>query len=229
METDTHDAAPEPVEAAPQRPVPPIPPGDGGPDGLTVFQAFARGDAGGSVMNAVPKKKKAGEDEDKPKEPDHVEDREAQLADAIARLQEAPELTYDEKLKAHDISKEEAMTIVADMFEKGFHEKTYNVVGSHVTVIFRTRLQEDQDRVLARIESDAPHYPTTVNNLVAKHNLSASMMEFMGKDFRKKKVQERYDYISLLPDIVTRVLVKKLTRFDDMMLDVMDEGAISNF
>jgi hypothetical protein len=232
METDTHKKPPEPVTEAsapeqPKRTTPPIPP-DNGPSGLSVIQAFMRGeDAGSLLQNEKPGAK--GAEATEKKEPANAEDREAQLREALRLLEETPELTYEERLKQNGIDREEAMRIVADMFEHGFHEKTYNVVGTHVTVTFRTRLQEDQDRVLARIESDAPQYPTTLNNLVAKHNLAASVMEFMGKSHREKTVQERYDFISRLPDVVVRTLSKKLQKFDELIMDVMDEGAIANF
>lgn len=154
--------------------------------------------------------------------------REAVLEKAVNELEQAPEMTYDEKLKAHGITKEQVVEILDAMFTRGFFEKTYKMSGN-IFVTFRTRKSEDQDRLLQRLEAESPQFPATVSNLVSKYNLAASLWRYKEQEFGAMEFKARYDYVSSLPDIVFRLLCVKLSKFDQMMLDVMDEGAIANF
>jgi len=154
--------------------------------------------------------------------------RETALVGALDELAAAPELTYDQKLELYGLSKEQALEILDSVFTKGFYEKEYKISGN-INVTLRTRIAEDQDRLLVRIEAESPQFPAFVSNLVSKYNLAASLRVFKERDFAKDTFKERYDYVCLLPDIVFRLLCVKLSRFDQMMLDVMDEGAIENF
>jgi hypothetical protein len=153
---------------------------------------------------------------------------EEMLANAVEEIEQSPELTYDEKLVEHDLTKTQALEILDAMFTKGYFEKTYKLSGN-IFVTFRTRRADDQDRLLQRIEAESPQFPATISNLVSKYNLAASLWTYKDESFEEMTFKLRYDYVSNLPDIVLRLLCVKLSRFDRMMLDVMDEGAIANF
>lgn len=155
--------------------------------------------------------------------------REEQLLRAMQEIEESPEMTYDQKLAKHELTKEKAMQIVDNMFTHGYHEETYPVAGT-VTITLRTRKTDDQDRLLRRLEAEGPQYPATVSNFVSKYNLAASMRRFKDKTFGDDvEFKDRYNFVSNLPDTVFRLLCVKLAKFDEMILDVLDEGAIANF
>lgn len=182
---------------------------------------------GGSVT-PVPKETTVATPNPTSANPASTKSREDELVKALKEIEEAPEFTYEQKLEKHGLEKEQAMEILDSMFSRGFFEKTFKVAGA-AQVTFRTRLSEDQDRLLQRIEAEAPQFPASVSNLVSKYNLAASLREFKGTNFVKADFKQKYDFVSNLPDIVLRILCVKLARFDEMMLDVMDEGAIANF
>lgn len=123
---------------------------------------------------------------------------------------------------------EQAMTIVSGVFDNGYYEKVYPVVGT-ATVTLRTRKTEDQDRLLQRIEADNPQFPASVSQLVSKYNLAASMVDYRGVNLENEDFKTRYKRVCEFPENIFRVLCTKLARFDDMVMDVMDEGAIANF
>lgn len=155
---------------------------------------------------------------------EHIDDLE-RLAEEVGRL---PELTYEEKLEQHDISLEEALNIISKIVDDGFYERTYQLTRK-VPVVFRTREARDQERTLHSIEAVNPRFPATVSGIVSKHNLAVSMVEFKDQDFRKKSLDDRLKFIERMPEVLFRALASKLAKFDRLMLDVLDEGAIANF
>jgi hypothetical protein len=161
--------------------------------------------------------------------PSSTKEREAALIKAMREIEDSPELTYDQKIEKHGLTKEQAMEIVDAMFTQGFYEKTVPVAGN-VTITFRTRKTEDQDRLFQRLESEGPQYPATVSNFVSKYNLAASMRQYKGQQFGDDvEFKNKYNYVCNLPDTIFRLLCVKLAKFDEMILDVLDEGAIANF
>lgn len=160
--------------------------------------------------------------------PRNAEQEDKRLANLIQRAEDAPELTYEERLEAHSLTMEQAMTIVSGVFDNGYYEKVYPVVGT-ATVTLRTRKTEDQDRLLQRIEADNPQFPASVSQLVSKYNLAASMVDYRGVNLENEDFKTRYKRVCEFPENIFRVLCTKLARFDDMVMDVMDEGAIANF
>lgn len=155
-------------------------------------------------------------------------DKISELESALDRLDTAPEITYAERVKKHDLTLEDALTIISEVFDNGFYEKTYQVTPKH-SVTFRTRTTSDQDRVLRRIESDAPQYPASISQLLAKYNIAASIVKFKGEDLSKRDFEDKYKMVANLPEVVLRLLSTKLIKFDQMMLAVLDEGAVENF
>lgn len=151
-----------------------------------------------------------------------------QLERSIDEIEKSSELTYEQKVKNHGLTMDEALDIVNAILDNGYYEKAYKVT-PRWEVVFRTRNTTDQDRVLRRIEELNPQFPATVTQTLAKYNLAASMVRFKNIDFSKKEFEERLKYVLNLPEVVLRVLTGKLARFDQLMLDVLDEGAIQNF
>lgn len=207
-----------------------VPPGVG----QQAIQDFVRGRTSAQVSADQPVRTETTPDEKsakqaQPETPANPKAREEQLVRAMREIEESPEMTYDQKLAKHKLTKEKAMQIVDNVFTKGYHEETYPVAGN-VTITFRTRKTDDQDRLFQRLEAEGPQYPATVSNYVSKYNLAASMRQFKGQKFGDDvEFKDRYNFVSNLPDTVFRLLCVKLAKFDEMVLDVLDEGAIANF
>ena len=178
----------------------------------------------GAKRSEVPVSKVGTKNEPAQDLEEHVDELE-RLADEVGKL---PELTYEEKLEQHGISLEEALNIISKIVDDGFYERKYHLT-SKVPVVFRTREEIDQERTLHSIEAVNPRFPATVSNIVSKHNLAISMVEFKGQDFRKKSLEDRLKFVERLPEVLFRALAAKLAKFDRLMLDVLDEGAIANF
>jgi hypothetical protein len=150
------------------------------------------------------------------------------LDDDIDSLESAPELTYKDRIRKHDITLEKAEEVVDSMIVDGYYEETYALTKKY-NVTFRTRTLEDQNRIMERIEVLKPNYPSTLSNIVAQYNVAASLVQFKEIDFLKLEFKEKLDWVRKCPDTVVRALALKLNKFDAMIADVMSEGAIENF
>ena len=197
------------------------------PEGVAAVQAFLGGEDVGSVKK-MPEPKEKTEDEQPQQTAEEMTDEIAVLEKDIEKVEGAPELSYEEKLEQHGISKEEAEKIIDALMVEGEYRKTYQITPKyHVT--YRTRLMEDQNRALGAIEDQGPQYPTSVGNIIAENNLAASIVTFRDLDFTEKSIKDRLTWVRKLPDTVARLLANKLAKFDEMIMDVLDEGAIENF
>jgi hypothetical protein len=157
-----------------------------------------------------------------------LEQREVQLEKDLKKAEKAPEMTYEQKVKEHGLTIQEAVDIVNTMFDNNYYEREYKLTARY-SILFRTRSTADQDRVLKRIEEDNLQYPASIAQLLAKYNLAASMQKFKQIDFTEKPFDTKLKFVVALPETVLRLLVKKLSEFDELVMDVLDDGAIENF
>ena len=153
---------------------------------------------------------------------------EAQIEAAIAEVSEAPSKTYQERLREHKISMKEAQEIVDVIMTKGVYEKTYPLT-SKTNVTFRSRDVGDQERTQDTLEEQTPQFMGTVNMIMAKYNLAASLVELASHKFGEDDFDKALEFVGQLPHVLFNVLVAKLSMFDELVLTVMDEGAIENF
>lgn len=152
------------------------------------------------------------------------------LEEAIRHVKEAPEKSYEERLREHHITLEDAHRIVDTIMTKGVYEKTYPLT-SKSSVTFRSRNLQDQERTQAMLEEQVPQFMGTVNMIMAKHNLAASLVDLAGTKFGEgdQEIAKALKFVSKLPHVLFNVLITKLAHFDELVLTVMDEGAIENF
>ena len=196
-------------------------------EGTVAVHEFMQGSGEGSIQK-MPEGQEGPEEEKPQQTAEEVTGEIAKLEEDIEKVEAAPELTYEEKLKQHGITKEEAEEIIDALMVDGEYRKTYAITSKY-NITFKTRLMEDQNRALSAIENQGPQYPTTVGNIVAEHNLAASVTRFRDIDFSKVEMRKRLEWVRKLPDTVARLLASKLAKFDEMIMDVLDEGAIENF
>ncbi len=199
-------------------------------EGSAAVSSFLDGTGSGSIQQMPEEKKesKAEAPEAKEQTMEEVTDEISELESDIEKVREAPELTYEERLGKHGVSRADAEKIVDAMMVKGEYRKTYAITSKY-SITFKTRLMEDQNRALDVIEIKGPQYPATVGNIVAEQNLAASIVMFRDIDFKDKDIKARVKWVQKLPDTVARILANKLSKFDQMIMDVLDEGAIENF
>lgn len=157
-----------------------------------------------------------------------LQEKKSELDYAIETLEDSVELSYEDKIKKHDLGEDEAAAIVDSIIEKGFYEKTYPITKKY-SVTFRSRTADDLEKLWFNVEDANPRLPATISSTIARVNLSLSMVEFRGKSLREKTPAERMDIIRRMPEALFRIITMKLGRFDRMVEDVVDEGAIQNF
>jgi len=153
---------------------------------------------------------------------------EEQIEAAIKQVNEAPEKTYQERLKEHNITVDDARKIVDTIMTTGVYEKNYALT-SKIAVTFRSRDFADQERAQRYIEEQVPQFMGTINLIMGKCNLAASLVELAGNRFGEDDFDKALAFVRKLPHVLFNVLLAKLSLFDELVLTVMDEGAIENF
>lgn len=150
-----------------------------------------------------------------------------------------PKLNYEAQLKEHGITLEKAAEIVDDVLFKGHFSEEIKIT-SRVSVVLRTRQARDTSRTLTYVEIHKPLYENNYAETISKHSLAASL-ERMGTDrfsFPDRQdgtskiedaFQERFAYVNALPDPILRLLFIKMSKFDEKVRVVLQEGAIENF
>jgi len=158
------------------------------------------------------------------------EESEEKLQELIDSVESSPELTYEQRLAQHKVTREEALQIVDDIMTKGLYTRDYKITGK-TDVTFRSRDLGDQERAQQALEEQVPQFSGTVSIILAKHNLAASLAKFGDKEFPDTDdgFKKAYAFVGKLPHMLFNVLVSKLSQFDELVLTVMDEGAIENF
>jgi hypothetical protein len=155
---------------------------------------------------------------------------EADFERALAQAAKSPEATYEERLKAFDLTREQAASIVDSLLTKGFYEKVYPVT-SKIGVTFRTRKVEDNDQLFTDLERQHPEYGISISNQITKANLASSLAAVGTKKFAPNKAgrDAAAACILNLPAHVFALLADKLANFDRMVTTVLDAGVIENF
>lgn len=150
---------------------------------------------------------------------------------ALDDLAAAPELTYEERLAKMNIDMDTAMKIIDTLLEKGEFLKTYRLT-KKTSVTFRTRGVRAQDRLQEKIEDERPAFMGTMGLIMSKMNLAASLAKFGDKEFKLNAHGEPKDaekFVRNLPYPIFNLLLQKLRKFDELVLTVLDEGAVENF
>lgn len=151
----------------------------------------------------------------------------------------APVTDYKKYLKEQKIEEEEAAEIVDNLLMKGFHEERFDL-SKRRAVTFRTRSQQDIIRLQTAMQVQRPLYQDTMNELIIRYNMAASIASFGDKVFEfppenasvadaDKLFDTRLDYVEKLPAAVFAKLSIKLAKFDQKIAAVMREGVAENF
>ena len=198
-------------------------------EGEQAIKKFMTGMDEGSIQTLPESKNKNIKEEKQPKKTGaELASEESFLEESIDKIQKAPELSYEEKLEKHGISQQKAEEVIDALLCEEEYQHTYPITKKY-SVTFRTRKFSNQENVLLQLENQNPQYPASVGNIVSKYNLAWSLLNFRGIDFSTYELKAKLKWIEDLPDVTANVLARKLAKFDQMIMDIMDEGSIENF
>ena len=139
---------------------------------------------------------------------------------------------YKERLESAGITASEANAIFDDVINKGYYQETASIRGRKA--IFRTRSYEDHVRSLGAVEVQSPRFQATQEELQARHNLAASLVEWNGTLFKKGgasdvEFAEAMQAIRKMASPVYSLLLAALVRFDAKVYVVFSDGAAESF
>lgn len=149
----------------------------------------------------------------------------------IDNLGESKEMTYEQRLKEINITMGDAAKIIDDLMTEGEFQKTYKLT-KKTQVTFRTRGFRDQERLQNKIEEERPNYLGTVGMLMSRMNLASSLAQMGDKKFvldPKGEPKAAMQFVRKLPYPIFNLLLQKLSKFDELVMTVLDEGAVENF
>lgn len=154
------------------------------------------------------------------------------VADAAPEVPKTPAQIYRERLEAASISEAEATAVFDDVISKGYYQETTEIRGKRL--VLRTRTYEDHIRSLGAVEIHTPRFQATQEELQARHNLAASLVEWNGTVYKQgkdseKEFNETMVAIRKLPAPVYAMLVKELVKFDARMYVIFSDGAADSF
>lgn len=147
---------------------------------------------------------------------------------------------YLRELKERGISVEEARTILDNIFNVGAHTETIKI-GQRVNVTLRTRMYADIQRAERYLETERLSYAMSIDDLMSRCNLAASLQEYGEKKFEfpsptaentkevETQFQNRFNFILALPTFVVNRLMGALSEFDAKVMTVLADGAPEDF
>lgn len=172
---------------------------------------------------------------------DALDQAEAKLAAAAARDEAAlkPMASYEEQLKKVDVTNAQAAIIIDAVLLKGYYAEDVTITKT-IKARFRTRNARDTKRAQEQIEAQRLTYDIHYSEVLARLLLAASLEQFAGdtfvhpprsakQDVIEKAFFERLAYVDSLSDPAMRLLITKLSKFDQMIGTVLAEGSIENF
>lgn len=157
-----------------------------------------------------------------------------------AEEQKKPLELYEQKLKEFNITREEAARIIDTYLMKGYYEEPFALT-NRIKGAFRTRAYADTQRLQEHLERTRPAYSEHYQEAVFLYSTAASLTRLGNTVFNfpdptkttkeeiEKAFETRLAYIQSLGDTFVRLLYQKLSKFDEKVRAVLDEGALENF
>lgn len=146
--------------------------------------------------------------------------------------------TYQERLKAADITETHAREVMDAVLFDGEYRETINL-RENFPVVLRTRAYGDTLRLMRVMEAENPTFPVHVNDIIGRYNVCASLAQYgetvlipqekqtavaMEKDF-----ETRLQFIASLPEVAVSKLINLVSRFDNKIVIIFSEGSIEDF
>ena len=142
-----------------------------------------------------------------------------------------PAEEYRDRLKASDISLEDATQIFDDVMDKGYHEVSVKL-GRFGRAVFHTRQYSDHTRLQETIERLSPKFAMITDDIINRFNLAASLVEWRGKKIPhqdEKDFEAAMDLVMHMPGPAYALLVNELAKIDAKVMVVFSNGAAEAF
>ena len=152
-------------------------------------------------------------------------------AEATA-IQNSPANLYLKKLEAAEIELEEARKIIDRLVVQLEPYEERVKLGSRLNIVFRTRRQEDTERLIQVLEMDLPQIPATLRTRIIEHNLAASLLLYGEKKFDHESIEDHQAnlaWVQKLPQPVFAAIGDALSKFDEKIRVIFEEGWTENF
>lgn len=166
-------------------------------------------------------------------------DKQAFEAAKLAETSEDKPMTYLDKLKAFNLTLEQAIQIIDSLVTEGYWEEEIQLSKS-VKIKFKSRSAKFNTYLSETIDIADPKKVGKLNHLMALHQVAGSLEQYgpakmppiddeMPKELWEKHLKDRVNFISKLPSPVFLVLNSKLSIFDQKLLIIFSEGYEKNF
>lgn len=153
-----------------------------------------------------------------------------EMKTATPDAEKTPAELYRERLAEAKISLSHAQTIIDAVLEKDHYEEYFELRGQRG--VLRTRSYKDLLRLQKAIDQEKPATRIAQDDLIWRHNLAASLVEWRGKTFSKDSdgaYTETLEYVQSLPAPIFSLLLDQLTKFDNKIMLVFSNGATESF
>ena len=148
-------------------------------------------------------------------------------------------MSYDERLKAFDITKEKALEIVDKLVVEGFYEEEVPLSKS-VKITLKTRSARFNTYLANTIDIADPKKVGKLNHLMSIHQVAGSLEKYgplalakldddMPEDVWERVLKTRITFVNKLASPVFLALNAKLADFDRRMLIIFSDGYEKNF
>jgi hypothetical protein len=147
---------------------------------------------------------------------------------------------YLKGLEAVGVSAVEARGILEKVLVNDVYEESSKMGPIQVTV--RTRVYKDVMRTLRFLELEKPTYAMGINDVVARYNMAASLVEYNEQKFTfpttkggasdeeiENAFHERLAFVMELPVVAMNRLMQTVHNFDEKIAAVFAEGAPEDF
>jgi len=172
-----------------------------------------------------------------------LEELEKELHEEAGKEKEVKPLTAEEKealytkgLEEAGLTLPEARAIMEKILVNDFYEESFTI--GPLPVKLRTRTYSDTLRAQQHLEVENPTYNMSVQDLVARYNVAASLSKYGDNIFEfptdseqktEAAFQQRLAFVMGRPAIVMAKLMELVYRFDLKMGAVFAEGAPQDF
>lgn len=148
--------------------------------------------------------------------------------------EEKPE-TYEEGLASVGLDLAQARAIMEEILVNNMYKETFYI--QSLPVVLRTRSYHDTVRLHRFLTAENPAYQASIQDVIARHNLAASLAKYGDKEFDfpddEKAAEEAFDkrmtFVETRNALVVGRLMKLVYDFDNKLAKVFADGAPQDF
>lgn len=143
-----------------------------------------------------------------------------------------PRETYQLRLKEAAIEEDLANAVFDDVITRGYYQEESFIRGRKL--VLRTRTYDDHTRTIGAVEYNSPKFQATQEEIQARYNLAASLVEWNGVVFKKggdadAEFQATLEAIRKFPTPLYSLMIGALVKFDARMYVIFSDGAAESF